>query len=60
MCSQEKTDVALKALQLSLILLPASVRDEILRLLAFTKLCCDDDSLQLSPKVPNFNNSSTS
>ena len=38
-------------MQLSLILLPGSIREEIVRLLVFMKLCCDDDSPQLSATV---------
>lgn len=48
---QGKRGSVLKALQLSVILLPKTRQEELKRLLAFMKMAADDESIRLSVKV---------
>ncbi|KAL5010967.1 hypothetical protein ScPMuIL_013272 [Solemya velum] len=50
---QEKEEIARDALQLSLILLPWNLREEVQRLLKFMAAAADDSLIQLDPKEDN-------
>lgn len=48
---QGKTDIVRRALCLSLLLLPAHIKEQLKRLLRFIEVACDESDVQLSVKV---------